>query len=127
THFKEHEWIEAKKMIEEAKPQLTQETQYEFESNEQIEFEIGDEIKHKTLGQQGYIIEKKNQNEFVIQVGMMKVTAKRKDLQFIGKSKKSEQAESVSHMIRNASSNHVKPELDLRGERYEDAIVKLEQ
>ncbi|HLR43475.1 MAG TPA: endonuclease MutS2 [Pseudogracilibacillus sp.] len=123
--FKEHEWIEARKMLEEAQPHLV-ETEKET-VQETTELEVGDEIKHRTLQQTGEIIEKKGKNEFIIQVGMMKITAKRDDLTFVGK-KKQEVEEPVRHVARVMSSGAtVKPELDLRGERYEDAMARLEK
>src|SRR5699024_5792861 len=35
--------------------------------------------------------------------------------------------EPISHVLTNASASHVKTELDLRGERYEDALLQLEK
>lgn len=123
--FKEHEWIEARKMLDEAQPHLIEEAKETVQ--ETRELEVGDEIKHRTLQQTGEIIEKKGKNEFIIQVGMMKITAKRADLSFVGK-KKAEKAEPVQHVARVMSSGaSVKPELDLRGERYEDAMLCLEK
>src|SRR5699024_2672190 len=60
------------------------------------------------------------------QVGQMKMTAKKKDLDFIRK-KEAEQPEAVTHVVKKASTSNVKPELDLRGERYEDAMQQLEK
>ena len=125
--FKEHEWIEAKKILEEAQPELREKSKPAVRDETGThKLEIGDEIKHKSLDQPGEIIDIKNNNEYVIQVGMMKLTAKRSDLIF-QKKKKRETTESVSHTLSNASASHVKTELDLRGERYEDALVKLEK
>lgn len=123
--FKEHEWIEARKMLEEAQPHLVEKEKETIQ--ETRELAVGDEIKHRTLQQTGEIIEKKGKNVFVIQVGMMKITAKRDDLTFIGK-KKQEKEEAVRHVARVMSSGAtVKPELDLRGERYEEAMARLEK
>src|SRR5699024_1095812 len=128
TLWKEHEWIEARKMLEEAKPGLIDEEPSAKVQEQLREFEVGDEIKHQTLGQNGEIIEKKNNHEFVIQVGRMKMTAKDKDLIFVKKGSKQPVQEAVSHVLTSSSSNsHVKPELDLRGERYEDAMLQLEK
>src|SRR5699024_8567273 len=82
--------------------------------------------KHQTLNQYGEVVEKKNDKEYLIQVGQMKMTAKKKDVEFGGK-KKQEQPEPVTHVVKQDSTSKVKPELDLRGERYEDALEKLEK
>ncbi|WP_404453420.1 endonuclease MutS2 [Virgibacillus necropolis] len=126
TNLKEHEWIEAKKMLEDAKPNL---------SNKQVEksssprdhakdLQVGDTIKLLTINQQGSVLEKISDKEYLVQVGIMKVKVKRKDLQFI--SEKKEFKEKPLATVKG-SSFHVRPELDLRGERYEDALLRLEK
>lgn len=124
--MKEHEWIEARKMLDEAQPNLTtrkngQEKQTKKETRE---LQVGDDIKLLTLNQNGTILEKKSENEFLVQVGIMKVKAKRKDLQFV---KRSEPLVEKPMATVKGSSYHVKTELDLRGERYEDALQQLEK
>ena len=127
TNWKEHEWIEAQKMLDEAQPDLVPKKKVK-ENKETGELEVGDEIKHRTIQQPGHIIEKKNKDEYIIQVGMMKLTAKRKDLTFIRKSNDKEEAEpAVTHMVKTISNQAVKTELDLRGKRYEEAIGDLEK
>lgn len=127
--WKEHEWIEARKMLEEAQPELTDSTPENTPGKPEKgaqDIQVGDEIKHQTLHQYGEVVEKKNDKEYIIQVGQMKMTAKKKDLEFIRK-KEAEQPEAVTHVVKKASTSNVKPELDLRGERYEDAMQQLEK
>src|SRR5699024_9314884 len=128
--WKEHEWIEARKMFDEAQPELTEAQDKNTTNKPQKQstrtIQVGDEIKHQTLNQYGEVVEKKNDKEYIIQVGQMKMTAKKKDLEFVRK-KKQEQPEAVTHVVKQASASNVKPELDLRGERYEDALQKLEK
>lgn len=124
--FKEHEWIEAKKMLEEAQPQLvdgtiSKETETEAGSGS---LSPGDEIKLLSVNQQGVVLEKLSDHQYMIQVGMMKMKAKREDLQLIGKGR--QEPEKTVTTVRGAKQ-HVKTELDLRGERYEDALRRLEQ
>lgn len=123
TNWKEHEWIEARKLLEEARPELLKQKEVDEQEIEHT-FEVGDEIKHKSLQQTGEIIEKKNENEYIIQLGLMRVTAKKKDLQYIGKAKKVEM-EPVTQVV--TSSAPVKTEIDLRGKRYEEAMHELEE
>lgn len=127
--WKEHEWIEARKMLEEAQPELTDSIPENAPSKPEKgaqDIQVGDEIKHQTLHQYGEVVEKKNDKEYIIQVGQMKMTAKKKDLEFIRK-KEADQPEAVTHVVKKASTSNVKPELDLRGERYEDAMQQLEK
>ncbi|WP_042223287.1 endonuclease MutS2 [Oceanobacillus manasiensis] len=128
TKLKEHEWIEAKKMLEDAQPKL-QKKQKEKQastvaSQSKKEIKVGDEVKLLTLNQKGTIVEKVSDKEYLVQVGIMKVKMKREDLQPLGKQKQN--YEKPLTTIRG-SNYHVSTELDLRGERFEDALLKLEK
>jgi DNA mismatch repair protein MutS2 len=126
AQMKEHEWIEARKMFDEAKPELAKKTKEPAPKpkKEERELKAGDEVKLLTLNQQGTIVEQTGKNEFQVQVGVMKVKAKRKELEFI----KSEQPYKEKPMAKvKGKAFHVKTELDLRGERYEDALNRLEK
>ncbi len=127
AELKEHEWIEARKMLDDAQPQLSSKEKRKqtiTSSQPQKELKSGDEVKLLTLNQQGTIVDQTGDNEFQVQVGMMKVKAKRKDIEFV----KSKQPVNEKPMATvRGKSHHVKPELDLRGERYEDALKQLEK
>lgn len=122
--LKEHEWIAARKMLEEAQPQLTSKKETKEQNITKETFNPGDEIKLLTLNQNGIILEKVSDNEYLVQVGIMKVKVKRNDLQLIGKKKESYQKPLATV---KGSNYHVPLELDLRGERFEDALLKLEK
>lgn len=126
--IKEHEWIEAKKMLEDAKPNLSSkkmENQTHQESKDtKNELHPGDDIKLLTVNQPGTVLEKAGNDEYLVQVGIMKVKVKRDDLQRLSNQK---QAPERPLATVKGSGYHVKPELDLRGERYEDALSQLEK
>ncbi|WP_164668431.1 endonuclease MutS2 [Virgibacillus doumboii] len=126
AQLKEHEWIEARKMLEEAQPDLSVKKKdtpkKKSASNQQLQ--PGDEIKLLTVNQHGTILEKASDKEYLVQVGVMKVKVKREDLQLV--SKKSTYTEKPLTTVKG-SNYHVKTELDLRGERFEDALSKLEK
>ncbi|ASF40103.1 MULTISPECIES: endonuclease MutS2 [Halobacillus] len=124
--MKEHEWIEARKMFDEAQPELAKKKkESKPEPQKEVkELKSGDEVKLLTLNQNGTIVEQTGKNEYQVQVGVMKVKAKRKDLEFI----KAEQPYKEKPMATvKGKGYHVKTELDLRGERYEDALNRLEK
>lgn len=127
VEIKEHEWIEAKKMLEEAQPNLVNKKQkyVDHSTNDSKELKPGDEIKLLTVNQNGEVLEKVNDNEYLIQVGIMKVKVKRNEIQLVGKKKPKYEQKPVATI--KGSNYHVKTELDLRGERYEDALHKLEK
>ncbi|MFC2948599.1 endonuclease MutS2 [Virgibacillus sediminis] len=126
SQMKEHEWIEARKMLEEAKPNLSKKQENKTKSRKASDKELkpGDEIKLLTVNQNGSVLEKVSEREYLVQVGIMKVKVDRNDLQPLGKQKQS--TEKPMAMVRG-SNPHVKTELDLRGERYEDALRQLEK
>lgn len=126
ANVKEHEWIEAKKMLEDARPELSkkQEAKRDTPKETKTDLQVGDTIKLLTINQQGSILEKISDTEYLVQVGIMKVKVKRKDLQFI--SEKKEFTEKPMTTVKG-SGYHVRPELDLRGERYENALLRLEK
>ncbi len=122
---KEHELIEARKRLEEATP---------FENNKVLKkaaqvkaraqnLVVGDEVKVLSYGQRGTLLEKVSNSEWVVQMGILKMKISDSDLEYIKPEK-----EPVQRMagVKNRSS-HVKLELDLRGERYEDAIIRTEK
>ncbi|MRH42919.1 endonuclease MutS2 [Aquibacillus halophilus] len=125
ANLKEHEWIEARKMLDEAQPKLTKAQKEKVKKTDiEKDLQAGDEVKLLSLNQNGTVIEKINDKEFQVQVGIMKVKVKRKDLQFI---KREEPLVEKPIATVKGSNYHVKTELDLRGERYEDAIQQLEK
>lgn len=126
--FKEHEWIEAKKLLDQASPNLAKETSNkkpkETADAKKKALQPGDEVKLLTLDQKGTIVEQTGKNEFQIQIGILKMKAKRDDLLFIRREEKTLEKPLTSI---KGSGYHVKPELDLRGERFEDALQQLEK
>ncbi|MCZ0704580.1 DNA mismatch repair protein MutS2 [Natronobacillus azotifigens] len=126
--LKEHEWIEARKLFDEAQPDLTKKkaknTAPEPQAKSKETLTPGDEVKLLTLDQRGTIIEQVNKNEYQVQVGIMKMKVKRKDLQLM--KRENPVVEKPMATVRG-SNYHVKTELDLRGERYEDALQQVEK
>lgn len=124
--FKEHEWIEAKKMLEDAHPQLSKKQADQAVTSDpkqaQTELHPGDEVKVLSLNQKGTVLEKIANKEYMVQIGIMKVNIKRNNLQVI----KSEKPTTPVTMIKRSGA-HVSTELDLRGERYADALLAFEK
>ncbi|TQR33590.1 endonuclease MutS2 [Lysinibacillus sphaericus] len=122
---KEHELIEARKRLEEATPLennkvLKKAAQVKARAQNLV---VGDEVKVLSYGQRGTLLEKVSDTEWVVQMGILKMKISDSDLEYIKPEK-----EPVQRMagVKNRNS-HVKLELDLRGERYEDAIMRTEK
>ncbi|WP_100373705.1 endonuclease MutS2 [Bacillus sp. FJAT-45037] len=128
VQVKEHQIIDAKKHLEQAAPILTAKQKKvkkeAAKARAKHTIKVGDDVKVLSFGQKGHIIEKINETEFNVQIGIMKMKVKADDLQLLDKPKQQE-----TRMIATVKGNdhHVKPELDLRGERYEDAMQKVEK
>ncbi|PXW90063.1 DNA mismatch repair protein MutS2 [Streptohalobacillus salinus] len=125
AELKEHEWIEARKIFDEAQPDLSKKTkQQPIKKPKNEALKVGDDVLLLTLNQQGTIVEKISEKEFQVQVGMMKVKVKKNNLEKLAPKK--EQVTRPTATVKQSNS-HVKTELDLRGERYEDALNMLEK
>ncbi|MCY9547526.1 endonuclease MutS2 [Lysinibacillus xylanilyticus] len=122
---KEHELIEARKRLEEATPLennkvLKKAAQVKTRAQNLV---VGDEVKVLSYGQRGTLLEKVSNSEWVVQMGILKMKISDSDLEYIKPEK--EPVQRIAG-VKNRSS-HVKLELDLRGERYEDAIIRTEK
>lgn len=84
----------------------------------------GDEVKVVSFGQKGHLIEKVSNNEWQVQIGIMKMKVKESDLEFI-KSTKVKETKPLTTI--KGRDYHVSVELDLRGERFENAISRVEK
>ncbi|MGE7666137.1 endonuclease MutS2 [Ureibacillus composti] len=123
---KEHELIDAKKRLEEAAPEEENKVlKKQAVIRERAQnLQVGDEVKVLSYGQKGTLIEKVSDHEWVVQIGILKMKLEDSDLQYV-KPEKQKQTVTMAN-IKNRN-NHVKLELDLRGERYEEAILKTEK
>lgn len=122
---KEHELIEARKRLEEATPLednkvLKKAAQVKARVQNLV---VGDEVKVLSYGQRGTLLEKVSNTEWVVQMGILKMKISDSDLEYI---KPEKEPVLRTAGVKNRNS-HVKLELDLRGERYEDAIVRTEK
>ena len=121
---KEHELIEARRRLDAAVPNLDKGETKLTGSQQKREFKLGDEVKVMTFNRNGHLVEKIGKDEWEVQLGIMKMKVKEKDMEFI----KSEQKKETKPLATiKGKDYHVGLELDLRGERYENAILKVEK
>jgi DNA mismatch repair protein MutS2 len=124
AEVKEHELIEARRRLEEAAPQIPKSKKLLNKKEKKHALLPGDEVKVLTFGQRGTLLEKASDNEWQVQIGILKMKVKEKDLEYISTPKPVETRPMAIVKGRDAD---VKLELDLRGERYEDALMKVEK
>jgi DNA mismatch repair protein MutS2 len=122
--IKEHELIDAKKRLEEATPEIKKSAKLTNKKNKMHTYMPGDEVKVLTFGQKGTLVERVSENEWQVQIGILKMKVKEKDMEYMSTPK---QVETKPIAIVKGRDSYVKLELDLRGERYEDALLKVEK
>ncbi|WDL85211.1 endonuclease MutS2 [Priestia aryabhattai] len=122
---KEHELIEARKRLEDAVPTLEKSKKKPAVPKKQERtLQAGDEVKVLSWGQKGTLVEQVSNNEWQVQMGIMKMKVKEKDLQYISSPKP---VETKPLAMVKGKDYHVNLELDLRGERYENALIRVEK
>ncbi|MBE1554467.1 endonuclease MutS2 [Sporosarcina limicola] len=123
SNVKEHELIEARKRLEAASPAEAKKNAVKAKAAPRP-LQAGDEVKVLSYGQKGTLIEKVSPTEWIVQIGILKMKLDQSGLEYSKPEKEKQTVVSASVKGRNA---YVKLELDLRGERYEDAIIRTEK
>ncbi|MFC6322952.1 endonuclease MutS2 [Companilactobacillus baiquanensis] len=85
---------------------------------------VGDEVKAIPYGQIGTIVRKNRNDEFEVQLGILKMKFKSDDLEKVQSSKNDEEQKPT--MVRRTKSTGLSSKLDLRGKRYEEAMTELD-
>jgi len=124
TDIKDHELTERLTALKNSESKQAQ--QFIKKAQNQHELRIGDEVTILSLNRQGELVAKNKNGEWSVALGMMKMNIKESDLQYIGKAKKKKEPSAKSRVSVKKSA-HVGIQLDLRGERYEDAMAMLDK
>jgi len=120
---KEHELIEARKRLENAAPTDKKKELAQAKTGPRP-LAIGDEVIVLQYGQRGTLLEKISDKQWIVQIGILKMNIEESGLEFVKPIK--EKRPAVTASVRGRSA-HVKLELDLRGQRYEDALHMTEK
>lgn len=121
-NIKEHEFIASQtelSNLRQEEKRLKENKVLQREKDKKV-LKEGQAVYVHSLGQQGTLIEKID-NEWVVQMGMLKMRISEEDLSI------TEEEKVKSTTTFTGSTSSVRPELDLRGERVEAAISKLNQ
>ena len=87
---------------------------------------VGDKVKVLSYGQTGTITKKLSEHEYEVQMGIIKVKVSDRDIEKIGSPKESRAHQQVRAVSASRRSN-VRSELDLRGQRYDEAMTNLDR
>lgn len=121
---KEHELIDVRKRLEKAAPENSVLKKQKKVNERQVNLAQGDEVKVLSYGQKGTLIDKVSTSEWLVQIGILKMKLHESDLEYV---KPEKQKQTVAMTNVKGRDTYVKLELDLRGERYEDAIMRAEK
>lgn len=121
---KEHEFIDAQSQLSNLRQEegRLQENKVLKREKAKKALKEGQAVKVHSLGQNGTLIEKID-DEWVVQMGMLKMKLPEEDLSVTEQEQDKEQT-TTSY---KGSASSVRPELDLRGERVEPALSQLDQ
>lgn len=122
--IKDHELIDVRKRLEKATPENTVLKKQQQIKSRQMTLTKGDEVKVLSYGQKGILLDKVSSTEWSVQIGILKMKVAESDLEYL-KPEKEKQTVAMSHV--KGRDTYVKLELDLRGERFEDAILRAEK
>ncbi|PUB15111.1 endonuclease MutS2 [Paenisporosarcina sp. OV554] len=122
--IKDHELIDVRKRLEKATPENTVLKKQQQIKARQMTLTKGDEVKVLSYGQKGILLDKVSNNEWSVQIGILKMKVAENDLEYL-KPEKQKETVAMSHV--KGRDTYVKLELDLRGERFEDAILRAEK
>lgn len=88
---------------------------------------VGDTVKVLSYGQQGVITKKLADHEFEVQIGILKVKVTDRDVEKISTQAAPKKAERAVRSSCGLRSTRASSELDLRGQRYEEALTNLDR
>ncbi|MBQ1785824.1 MAG: endonuclease MutS2, partial [Turicibacter sp.] len=121
--IKDHELTE--KLTSLKKSEAKQAEQFKRKARNKGPLKAGDEVMVLSLNRQGELIEKTKNGDWMVQLGMMKVNIKEEDLEYIRPAVKKK--ETGKGKVIHKRNTNVGIQLDLRGERYEDAMLRLDK
>ena len=124
---KEHEMIAQKTKLSQLHHQETlQRNKVLQKAKRQQALKAGDTVMVSSYGQRGTLIEPIGAKQWLVQMGAMKMKVSREEIQVVA----AEKGPSVKRRVATvqlARDSHVSSQLDLRGVRYEEALVQLDR
>ncbi|QLL78234.1 endonuclease MutS2 [Ligilactobacillus saerimneri] len=84
-----------------------------------------DDVLVRSYGQQGVLIQKLGDKQWEVQLGILKMKIDEDDLEKIHVQEKKQPRSGV--VLRSAQASHVSSSLDLRGQRYEEALTNIDR
>ncbi|QVK19445.1 endonuclease MutS2 [Mycoplasmatota bacterium] len=124
ANYKEHEVIDIKSKLN---------TNQYYKEDKKVSttyksLQPGNLVKVLTLNRTGELLEKVNETEWLVQIGILSSRIHEKNLELIeGKGNNNKKAKNSQNKVSVVKQSKCLLELDLRGLRYEDALIKLDK
>lgn len=123
SNIKEHVLIDKRKAFDDLKqPENLKKNKVLRRAKKQRQYQVGDDVQVLSYGQRGTIIEQTAHDTYVVQMGILKIKLKAEELEPLEKVENK-----VKVNVQRQAGSKVQTSLDLRGERYENAIFRLRQ
>lgn len=124
TTIKEHTLIDKKSSLTNLKqPENLKKNKVLKRAKKERKLKVNDEVEVLSYGQRGTIIEQTSEDEFVVQMGILKMKIPKSDLQPLDKVKEKK----VKVNVQRQAGGRVQTTLDIRGERYDAGLSRLSQ
>ncbi|WP_155971213.1 endonuclease MutS2 [Streptococcus ruminantium] len=127
--LKPHQIIEAKAQLRKLAPEVVDLSKNKVlkKAKMQRAAQIGDDIIVTAYGQRGTLINQLKDGRWEAQVGLIKMTLSKEEFELV----KAEKTEPIKkrhvHTVKRANIRGPKARLDLRGKRYEEAMMELDE
>lgn len=127
-HIKDHELIDARKKLDEASEQTRERkvahgSRTSGASKGKVAFQPGDQVYVHSFGQKGYIVEKVQGREYLVQLGIMKMKVPYDQMEIV----QQKQPVFQPTMSVQTSQETVRTELDIRGQTVDEAVMKVDK
>ncbi|VDG33294.1 endonuclease MutS2 [Lactobacillus sp.] [Lactiplantibacillus mudanjiangensis] len=125
ANIKENELIDAKGALNalEQQPKLKKNRVLRRAKAKQ-DFHKGDDVLVKSYGQRGVLVQKMGNHAWEVQLGILKMKINEADMERTQAEAEPKRARAT---VQSANASHVSPNLDLRGVRYEDAMMQVDR
>jgi len=125
--LKEHRFIAAKKRLDEAMPAFRTAEQPSPGQRRAERVEPGDEVMVTSVGQKGHVIERIGDDEFIVQLGIIKMKVHRNDLRLAPSESAKQRTVQTGAQVKRSKDASVRTELDLRGSTLDEALIEADR
>lgn len=127
--LKPHQIIEAKAELKKLAPEVVDLSKNKVLKKAKIQraAKVGDDIVVTAYGQRGTLTNQLKDGRWEAQVGLIKMTLTKDEFELVKAEKAEQPKKKQVHTVKRANVRGPKARLDLRGKRYEEAMMELDE